>query len=199
MFSFVSVREKTGVDLCKKMGLLNTEWSPDPTMLLDVSVYRDLYKNANIKDKLGKEYVFVYLLNNKTKFSMNKLYKWAKSKNLDIVYITGNSKFDRFKKLYLTIHEWLYYLDNAAYVVTNSFHCCVFSLLFQKKVIPILLSGKDKKMNSRINELFEQFDIGAKFEDYNFRDFNKTQNWTSIAAVLDWIKNKPCFINTLEL
>ena len=44
-FDYISVREKSGIDICKQCGIHNAKWVPDPTMLLDADVYRTLYKN----------------------------------------------------------------------------------------------------------------------------------------------------------
>lgn len=159
-FDYVTVRENTGKAICDKMGI-KSEVVCDPTLLLDKEQWFELKENIIPKDK---KYVFLYLLTNTCKFSVKKLKDWADSKHLDLIYVGGNtayyqSKYDDkgIQKSYLTIRQWLYYLSNAEYIITNSFHCCVFSFIFSKKVGVVPLQTRT---NDRINSLFDN--LGAK-------------------------------------
>ena len=67
------------------------------------------------------------------------------------------------KKTFATIEDWLYLIDHAEYVITNSFHCCVFSLLFKKKFAVVPLTGKVTEMNSRLETLFKIFKIPSRW------------------------------------
>lgn len=67
------------------------------------------------------------------------------------------------KKTFATIEDWLYLIDNAEYVITNSFHCCVFSLLFNKKFGVVPLAGTWSEMNSRLETLFKIFNISSRW------------------------------------
>ena len=79
------------------------------------------------------------------------------------MYVTGNGKIDRYEKTFATIPQWLSLIDNAEYVVTNSFHCCVFSLLFEKKFGVVPLTKTLAGMNSRIETLSEIFGIKPRW------------------------------------
>jgi hypothetical protein len=163
-FDYVSVREKSGVDICRQCGV-KAEWVPDPTMLLNADDYRILFKNEQ-SVLPGKPYLFLYLLGNKTKLSIKAVYQWAKEKKLEVVYVSGNAQVDNYKKVCATIPQWISLIDNAEYVLTNSFHGCVFSLIFQKPFIPIMLTGKDVSgMNTRLTSLFELCEL--KFDNDN--------------------------------
>lgn len=161
-FDFVSVREKNGIDLCKKCGINNAKWVPDPTLLLPADVYRSLYKKEIYKT-IRKPYILLYMLKNDCNFNIQAVFDYAKKNDLNVVYITGNGIIDQYKKTFATIPEWLYLIDNSKYVVTNSFHCCVFSILFQKQFGVIPLSGRHVGMNSRIDSLFELMEIKERF------------------------------------
>lgn len=187
-FNYISVREKSGINICKKCGIDNAEWVPDPTMLLDADLYRSIYKNELIK-KTDKPYCFLYYLGNKCDFSIQSIYDWAKSKNIEVIYVKGNSNNDKFKKIYMTIPEWIYLLEHSEYVITNSFHCSVFSLLFQKKFCVIPREGKEKGMNSRFNSLFELLQIDERFIDSDFSVLDKDINWQSVSSCFQRIRN----------
>jgi hypothetical protein len=184
-FDYVSVREKSGLDICRKCGLDNAEWVSDPTMLLKAADYRALYAHEPIS-KIEKPYCFLYILNNPYNFSIKAIYDWAKRKKLEIVYVTGNFKHDTYGKMYAAIPEWLYLIDNAEYVITNSFHCSLFSLVFQKRFGVIPLTGKDIGMNSRFDSLFEKFEVNQRFIDSSFAVLDTDINWNKVS---DTFKN----------
>lgn len=72
------------------------------------------------------------MLGNECDFDIQKVYGWAETKALDVVYVTGNAVVDKNKKIFATIPEWIYLIDNIEYVTTNSYHCMVFSTIFNK-------------------------------------------------------------------
>jgi hypothetical protein len=157
-FEYVSVREKSGVDICKECGREDAEWVSDPTLLLDAETYRSLYRNENIR-RPDKKYVLLYYLGHKTAFKIKILFEWAHKRNLEVIYINANIQYDKYDKFYATIPEWLYLIDNAEYVITNSFHGTIFSLLFEKRFGVIPLTGRYSGMNERLYSLFEYLNI----------------------------------------
>lgn len=171
-FDYVSVREKGGIELCRKCGYENAELVPDPTLLLSAEDYRKIYSENKINVP-HKPYLLLYMLNNACDFDIDNVYSFAAKKNLDVVYVSGNSKIDSYAKTFATIPEWLYLVDNAEYVVTNSFHCCVFSLIFKKKFGVIPLKGKVSSMNERIENLFRLFGIEDRWIKNGFKVLEK--------------------------
>lgn len=161
-FDYVSVREKNGVNLCSECGINNAKWLCDPTFLISPSEYRKIYKTAKYTQKPIKPYILFYYLNNDT-FKIESLYAYAQKRNLDVVYISGNSQIDLYSKVYPSVEEWLYLVDNASYIVTNSFHCAVFSILFHKLFGVIQINGKSKDMNERIENLFSLCGIKPRY------------------------------------
>ena len=165
-FNYVSVREEKGLDLCKQCGREYAEWVCDPTLLLDAHEYRNLY-NENTIRKPSKKYILLYMLSNENDFNINRVFDFAKKKNLDVIYITGNYSADRRNKYYATIPEWLYLIDNAEYVISNSFHCAIFSILFNKQFAVVKLSGIHEGMNTRMESLFEMYQMPRRFIENN--------------------------------
>jgi hypothetical protein len=160
-FSYVSVREKEAIELCRTLGV-DAEWVCDPTLLLKPDVYRSVFKEENFTKK-SKPYLFLYLLGNECDCSIEDILLWIQNKNLDIVYITGNANIDNYDKIYATIPEWLFLLDNAEYVITNSFHCCVFSSLFNKQFAAVPAKGAIEGMNTRLESLWELLKIEKRY------------------------------------
>ena len=161
-FDYVSVREINGIELCKKCGFHSAEWVCDPTLLLSAAAYRILYNDNTIR-KIEKKYLLLYLLGNECDFNTKNVYNFAKKKKLEVIFVTGNDLTDRHKKFFATIPEWLYLIDNAEYVITNSFHCGVFSTIFHKQFGIVPLTGKDAGMNIRFSSLFQIREIEERF------------------------------------
>lgn len=116
-----------------------------------------------------KPYVLFYYLDNGGKFDKKSVFRFAQERNLDVRYISANMNMDAYEKTYATIPEWLFLVDNAQYVITNSFHCCVFSILFRKQFGAIALTGTYSGMNSRLQSLFEMTGCGERYlKDDNF-------------------------------
>lgn len=155
-FCYVSVREESGVSLCAQCGFPGARWVRDPTLLLDAEVWRALYKENAVRTPAGR-YLFLYMLGNECDFDIETVYRFARERNLQVVYVTGNSVADRREKWFATIPEWLFLVDHAEYVVTNSFHCSVFSVLFGKRFGAVPLTGNAAGMNARMDSLFELF------------------------------------------
>jgi len=173
-FEYVSVREKTGIELCKKCGYEKAEWRPDPTLLLTPDMYRLLYKENKLRN-FPNNFVLLYMLRNDCDFDIETVYQFAKERGLEVIYVTGNGVVDKYDKLFATIPEWLYLIDNAKYIITNSFHCCVFSSLFNRQFAAVPLSGRHAGMNSRIDSLFELLEIDKRYiqnNDFSILDTN---------------------------
>ena len=198
-FYYVSVREKSGLSLCKQCKIENAEWVPDPTMLLDVDVYRSLYEKEPFK-KPSKPYCFFYFLSNECDFSVKTLYAWAKKKNIDIIYVSAGLRIDKYKKNYATISEWIYLLENAEYVITNSYHCSVFSLLYRKKFGVVPLSGKNvwASMNTRIDSLFELFQIKERYIHSDFSVLETEVDWQSVSNIFQNLRNSCRLIDAIK-
>lgn len=171
-FDYVSVREKSGVELCLKCGK-NAEWVCDPTFLLRAEDYRKLYREQHITERKNA-FLLLYMLSNENDFDIQKAYDFAQKKNLEVVYVTGNGVLDRRKKTFASIPEWLYLVDNAEFIITNSFHCGVFSAIFHKKFALVPLTGNAASMNSRFDSLFEILKIDVRFiSDGDFSSLEK--------------------------
>jgi hypothetical protein len=129
------------------------------------------------------------MLGHKIDFSIESVYNWAEMKQLEVVYVTGNSRHDKYKKFYATIEEWLYLIDNAEYVITNSFHGCLFSVLFHKPFFSVLLTGKHLvEMNTCIKSLYELFNGLLKLNS-NFDSLDDKIDWERIDEKLIELKN----------
>lgn len=149
-FSYVSVREKSGIKLAEKHFGISPNYDLDPTLLLTVSAYTKLF-NTNGITKKG--YVFAYILDpSKDKTKTIELV----SNILDKEVISFNTKAESKKSplkesVAPPVEEWLISIYNSEYVVTDSFHGCVFSIIFNK---PFMVYGNANRGIERFKSLF---------------------------------------------
>ena len=145
---FISIREKTGVDLYKKLTNKEIVNVLDPTLLLNQSEWKKITKEYNSKEK----YICVYLLG-PNKSTIQNINKMTEDFCLPIREISYKKNFKSSTKNEndLGPREFLGIFENAEMIITNSFHGTVFSIL-NKKPFWVYTRGN---MNSRIYDLLK--------------------------------------------
>lgn len=161
-YSHLAMREKSGVEILKDLGINDGVHVLDPTLLLDERDWKAL-----ISDKYkNKKYIFMYNINHNKKLDEYAI-KFAKSKNLPLVYVSYNYH-DCFKKGHLIcnpkVEDFLSLIANAEYVLTDSFHCTAFSINFNKQ----LLVAYPEKFSTRLASIVELTGLTNRvIDDYN--------------------------------
>lgn len=153
----ISCREKTGCALVKKITDKPVVHVLDPTLLLSAEEWRKL-ENRNVGNmKMQEEYVFVYFLGEITEEYQKEISAVMKKKQ--IKKIVNFYNLFTLKLAECGPAEFLGLIDGANYIFTDSFHCTVFSLLFDKQfeVFRRHQNGFEK-MFSRIEELLSGWD-----------------------------------------
>lgn len=146
LFNGVSLREDSGVDVCRKIfGYKNAIQMPDPTLLLSKDEYLTL---CDEQEKTGHSLLVYFLDNNEDK--MNLVDIVAKEKKIAPYYINMGSI------TLPSIGHWLSSFRDAEYVVTDSFHACVFSIIFHK---PFIVYGNSERGLSRFTSLLKTFHL----------------------------------------
>jgi hypothetical protein len=100
-----------------------------------------------------KKYLLTYFLGTRTAIDWNEIHRFAKKNHLEVVYIASQGQIDKFDHTNASVEEWLSLVAHAEYVVTNSFHGTVFSLLFGKRFLTYPITGPNARMNDRITTL----------------------------------------------
>jgi hypothetical protein len=191
IFSYVSVREESAITLCESCGYRNTEWVPDPTLLLNTDHYRSLYAKSQVKIP-NKPYCLVYMIRDNIDF-LHKIIYWAKMKNIEVLLITNSGLIQHiYKETFATIPEWLCLIDNAENVITDSYHGSIFSIIFGKPfgIIPYIGCEND----IRLNDLFNRFNLRFPLlDDDEFDSFTSNDELKAVSTVLHEIYNKYTF------
>lgn len=168
-FDFIGMREMSGVEVCHRLGFTDAIKVVDPTLLL----WKEDYDKIRCNIKKDKPYAFVYLLGNSTTCSVEKIMRYIEQKNLDCIYVASQQRVDKFNKLFVTMEEWIGYLANASLVITNSFHCTVFSLIYHRPFLTLSLNKGFERMNTRVEELLAESKLSELFIDDELFDVTK--------------------------
>lgn len=194
-FDAITVREKSGVKLCKEHLGIDAKWVLDPTMLLDVKEYIKLVENANVPKSKGN--LLVYLLD-KDNEKENVVNNIAREKKLIPFKVNNNSIEDFWtpmkERVQPKVEAWLRGFMDAEYIITDSFHGSVFSILFHKPFTVLVNEGRGI---TRVNSLLDMF----KLEDRLLKlpcaslSFHEPINWEDIDNIVE--ENKHCSLSML--
>lgn len=151
-YDYISVRENGSAENIKKLINKKYEINVDPTLLLKKEQWKVLQSDANYNR--GK-YILLYCLE-PSKEQLEMANKISKKLNLPILILKYNNKNDMFnnyiKKYDSGPEDFLSYLDNAALVLSSSFHGTVFSLIYHK---PFYVFGgmKDNRISTLLTKM----------------------------------------------
>ena len=155
-FNAVSVRESSATVLCKEKLGADALHVLDPTMLLEKEDYIKLFKETDTVQSDGN--LFCYILDE----SIEKdaiISRISKEKGLTPFYV--NSKYNNAEapleeRIQQPVEKWLRAFYDAEFVITDSFHACVFSILFNK---PFIVYGNKERGMARFESLLTLFEL----------------------------------------
>lgn len=165
----ISVRENTGITICQDiLNINNVVHVLDPTLLLSPEDYNLLIGNTVTK----KKYICKYFLDN-TEQKNNIVSQLSTELQIPIINnnpdINSNKKVFLFHPYYPSVTKWIKNIRDAEYVITDSFHGTVFSLIYQKKFICI---NNKKRGSARFQSLLGELNLLDRLidlEDFNLR------------------------------
>lgn len=171
-FHSVSVREDSALKLFDDYNWTNpkAEHTLDPTLLLEKEDYISIVDTAKTETSNGT--MFCYILDmdeNKQKF----IDEFSEEKKMRPFYISINNKSKN-----ATIEQWLRSFMDAEFVVTDSYHGFLFSIIFNK---PFYLFKNKTRGNSRFDSVCKMLQVDLK---------NERQDWNIINRQKDYWKSK---------
>ena len=179
-FSVLAMREQGGVNLCKSVGREDAFLVMDPTLLLSSMDYSSI----SIPVKQTTDYILLYLLGNDMDFDISSVYDWADKHHFAVKYVASQGRLDNYEKIYPNVDEWLGLIQSAKYVVTNSFHGTVFSVIMNRKFLTIPLSGAFIRMNGRVIDLLGRLGLESRIYSGNMDVLSLPIEYDEINAIL---------------
>lgn len=168
-FDAVSVREDSALELFKQYGWTHPQAKQvlDPTFLLSKEDYINLIDNGNTRPSTGD--LFCYILDSTEE---KKTIISDKAKELHLTPFSYDLQSDNP----ISIEQWLRSFVDAGYVVTDSYHGLVFSIIFNK---PFYLIRNEFRGNARFDSVLNSFSI-----------IQDSLDWVSINEKLDNLRAK---------
>lgn len=162
-FDAVSTREVDGVKLCKAKFEVDAHHVLDPTMLLSMDDYMALFQKANTPKSEGTLLNYVLDETEEIDCLINKV---AADKHLVPFAVNNPFEYDDSKPLQQrikpSVETWLRGFYDADFVITDSFHACVFSIIFKKQFVVV---GNKERGMSRFESLLKSFGLEDRLVD----------------------------------
>lgn len=140
-FKAVSVREDSAVTLCKEHLDVEAKLVLDPTLLLDSKDYMSLLSHTTVSS-VSRKYMMIYVLDKSAKKKAI-IDSASHALGLPINEVMAEKYFGEVGKNGLQscilpkVEDWILGFANADYVITDSFHGTVFSIIFKKQFVAI--------------------------------------------------------------
>lgn len=169
-YTYISCREQEGANNLSKILGKEVDTVLDPTLLLSPKEWHEFARPVDVK----KTYVFCYLFGDYDYIATVKRIVKAYY-GLDIVCLPYNLRELKATdlKLYdITPNQFVWLIENATCVVTDSFHATVFSIKMNTPFVSLKrTSDNDKKnMNSRLYTLLKTVGLENRLVGENMVD-----------------------------
>jgi len=152
-FSAISVREKNTVEWVRDLSGREAKWLCDPTLLLKSEYYDKLFPNDMPIDLSGA-YIFKYMLPWETVGDgvLDGIDKHLEIADIKTDMCDPKTWIDIIcgVRSKIEVADWLRRIKYASFVVTNSFHGTLFSIIYKKPFLTLPLTGHAASMNDRI-------------------------------------------------
>lgn len=188
MFNAISVREDSGIELCQKHLDVDATLVLDPTLLLEKEEYIEITEKAKEQESAGELFCYILDDNNAIKNSIHNIEKQLTLKSFQVKSAKKPYVIERGDNICEHIIpspiKWLRAFMDAKIVFTDSFHGCVFSIIFNK---PFWVIGNKTRGNARFDSLLKLFNLEDRLVS-----LDKIES-TNLLAPIDWEK-----VNTIK-
>ena len=158
LFDAISVREDSGIQLLKDNVNVDSLSVLDPTLLLQKEDYIKIFEIAKVPKSKGN--LLVYLLDPNKK--QKQLIQCIETDTQLIPFYVNKRSVSPStpikERILPSVESWLRGFYDAEFVITDSFHACVFSIIFEK---PFVVFGNKSRGMSRFDSLLNKFGLSS--------------------------------------
>ena len=192
LFDLVTVRETSGQALVENMFAKSTNVVVDPTLLHGKNVYIDVAYEVPCSNKGN---IFCYVLDRTAEIS-ELIYNTEKKLGRESFEVMPKSFDENFSVsdhdyVFPGIERWIAAFRDADYIITDSFHGCVFSIIFNK---PFVAIGNLERGISRFESLLQQFNLADRLVTSKIECLSniltRTIDWKSVNQIRDELYSK---------
>jgi len=167
-FTAIGIRENDGIELCQSIFGITATKTLDPTLLMDN------YDNILSKEKCILKNTLVTYFFEKGDDHFLKLRSFSKRIGLKPISLNDQRYHPGIRSIpFASVKQWLSYIKNSDLVLTNSFHCMVFAIIFKR---PFIVIPSDISRMSRIMNLLEDLDLKERYFE-SFEDLFSSSKW----------------------
>lgn len=194
-FDHIGVREQKGKEIVDILSHKKASVVADPTLLLNREEWSKEIINSSANT--SEPYIFCYFLgnNSRARVAANEL---KRATGLKIITIRHMDEFVPTDECFgdeapynVNPEDFIKYIKDATYVLTDSFHCTAFSIQFHKKFMTFyrFTTGEKGGRNSRIDSLFHVLNVPT---DHLFNDdimkINTPIDWDDVDKHLESLR-----------
>jgi hypothetical protein len=173
----ISVRDEHTKNLIRPLTSKPVVLTCDPTLLLSADDY-GTFENA---DPLKGKYILVYIYDKLSDAAIAELQGFAKRLSLKIIFFSKSLNSIKGKVIPKDPWTFITYYKHADYIITDTFHGSVFSIIFQKQFVSVQ-RGKNK-----VNDLLKRFKLShriAEDKEELIAVLERSMDWTVPNAAL---------------
>lgn len=166
-FAAISTREASGVELCRRYLGVEAVQMPDPTLLLDKDDYAKLCRDIPVA---SEPFLLAYILDmdaDKRRYVED----FAARLGLKVRFCTADGGAN------MSVEQWLAMFRDARFVITNSFHGTVFSIINNKDFYSIV---NEWRGTDRFVSLLSHFGLLCRL-------YNEVRDLPDIITFIDWV------------
>ena len=166
-YDHITIREKSGVELAKSLGV-DAEQVLDPTFLMTPQNWLDTLPKKEKKES----YVLVYQLHPNKEFQTYAK-EFAKRKNMKLIRVNPyfHHMFKPGKFVFCPpVEEFLWYIKNADYFLTDSFHGTSFAIGLNTQFVDVLPNVYSERNRSILATAGLEDRILMSYDDFKIAD-----------------------------
>lgn len=156
----ISVRESAAAGIVNELTGKNAEVLIDPTLMLSAKDWLEIAEKPEKVD-CEKKYILTYFLGGRSDRVNADIEKY-RNQGYEIYNLMDETQPDVFVS---DPANFIYLISNASLILTDSFHACVFSFIFEKPFLVYSRENGGDKMMSRIDTLLEKMELKRKYVD----------------------------------
>lgn len=142
-FSSISVREESGVSICKEQFGVEAEHVLDPTLLVGREYFDNMIEAETVAKEMPDWAVHIISSDAQSAAAIIQYAQRHEKSILNIYYERHNRWPLRPTATFRTVPEWLRYIRDAQeLVLTDSYHCVCFCILFKKEFLVFMSMEK---------------------------------------------------------
>lgn len=191
-FDAVSVREDTAVSIIDDKFGVKADFVLDPTLLLEQNDYNVLVDKYSDQSNHGQLFAYILDRSEKNKNFVDRVSNTLGYDSFEVMPKKFDTKFSYNDSDYIfpNVTQWLRSFRDAKFIIADSFHGCVFAIIYNK---PFIAIGNEERGLSRFYSLLNTFGLKDRLvlnvDDFDLSMLDREINWHQVNLIRDKMKS----------